>query len=97
MFQDHPHPLPDVPLYAIRGIHHNEMALLRRIEVTQKIIKTNDAHLETLFAESILNQLIHQFDIILNIPISLTFCKLHIVHPNIINNKDLLNELSKIE
>ena len=84
----------------VRDIQHNEIALLGRIELIQKIIKTNDAHLETLLAESILNQLIHLFDIILNIAqniaTSLTFCKLHIVHPSIINNNDLLNELSKI-
>lgn len=64
------------------------------------MLTVDSKNFEILFAENLLNQIIHLFNIILDltrdIRTSLTFCGTNIVHPSIITNQELAKEMTKL-
>lgn len=84
----------------VKDIEHNEKLLFTKTAQLEEMIYSTQSHLEVLFATDILNQLVHLFNIILNIfqdiENSMTFCKSGIIHPSIITSEELIKELNKI-
>lgn len=83
-----------------QNIEHNEILLKSRIIQLNSIIKENTEHIDILLGKDLFNQLIIIYNTILNIlqeiETSLTFCKLHTLHPSIIKSDVLLSEITKI-
>lgn len=84
----------------VLDIQHNEQSLLERIDILALMFKENNRNTEVLFAENVLNQIIHLMNIILNlsqnIRNSLSFCNMNILHPSIITDQELSKELIKL-
>jgi hypothetical protein len=84
----------------ILDIKHNEQTLLGRIDLLNLMLAADSKNFEILFAENLLNQIIHLFNIILDltrdIRTSLTFCGTNTVHPSIITNQELAKEMTKL-
>lgn len=84
----------------VKNIKHNELLIESSLMKLDRRNKEITTVLDVLAAKDILNKIIHIFNVILNIlqdiENSLTFCQNNIIHPSIITNTELLNELQKI-
>lgn len=83
----------------VQTIKHNEDALLLRIRQLEKgLRKVSNSTIS--IAKDILSQILYLLNITLSIiqdiENSLEFCHVGIVHPSIITNNELINELNKI-
>lgn len=79
-------------------IKHNEFVLKTKIEQLSHIVIGGTNNYDKTHVTDIYNQLAQLFTMILNvlqdIENSLTFCKLHVLHPSIIKVNDLHDELT---
>jgi len=84
----------------VENIQHNEKILYDRIDDLFQINYNNSKDLHQFLAESTLSQITNIFSIITNVfqnlKTSLTFCKLNMLHSDIIMENDLMKELVKI-
>lgn len=84
----------------IRDIQHNEKVLESKINQFNNILQSDTTQLNILIAKDLYNQLIILYNAILNIlqdiENSITFCKLHKLHPSIIKSLDLFKAIQKM-
>lgn len=84
----------------LRSIEHNESTLKSRIMQLVLVLKGEIDHQNVLYTKDLFNQLIILYNTILNIfqniENSISFCKLKILHSDIIRPNDLFSELQKI-
>ena len=84
----------------VADIQHDQNVIKYEIEQIIGIGNNYSTQIQIINAKDICNQLIISYNAILNvferIEDSLSFCKLKVLHPSIINSKDLFNELLKI-
>lgn len=84
----------------VENIQHNQEIIKRKIEQLFAISNNHADQIQTMSAKDVTNQLIIAYNTILNIfdriEDSISFCKLKVLHPSVINSNDLFNELIKI-
>lgn len=85
----------------LKIIKNNENLIVKRIQKFEEILKdTVNSNINTLHTKITINDLTNALNLILNvlqdIENSITFCHLKIVHPSIITNNQLMQELQKI-
>ncbi len=85
---------------SLKDIEHNEALLAKKAIEYSKVIKQTKADVDNLLAKDILNQVIHMFNMMINViqnlENSLMFCNIHKLHPSVISHEQLFKELLKI-
>lgn len=85
----------------VRQITHNEELLQSRINSIASILEQRPDSENSMFLKDTFNQIIKIYEVInsvlQDVENSITFSKLNIVHPSIVQNIDLYNELIKLE
>lgn len=86
--------------YTVETIKHNENILKDKILETQELVKKGFEILDGITGRDTFNELIILHNLILNtldrIENSISFCKLHVLHPSIISSNELSEEIKRI-